>query len=149
METEYYEDIRFYEKRVIGQYSVTKEDIIEFAQRWDPQPFHIDEEVAKSYPYGELIASSGYTMSIITLLRAQNENPRPMVLGVLEYEHVKMLDAVRPGDHLTVTSEHIEKRDSQTKPDRGIVRAKVEVINQKNQPVLSYTCVAMIAKRPM
>jgi len=75
------------------------------------------------------------------------EKPIVAALGLLEYERVKILNPVRPGDRLTVSAERIEKRESQTKPDRGILRTLVEVRNQNDELNLSYITTVMVAKR--
>ncbi len=147
MELLYFEDIEIGEKKVLGEHYVDKDEIIEFAKKWDPQPFHVDEEVAKTHPFGGLTASANYTLCIITLLAQMQETPDVANLGLLEYERVKILNPVRPGDQLTVLAEHIDKRESQTKPDRGILRTLVEVRNQNDELNLSYIAVVMIAKR--
>ena len=147
MELLYFEDIEIGEKKVLGEHYVDKDEIIEFAKKWDPQPFHVDEEMAKTHPFGGLIASANYTLCIITLLAQMQETPDVANLGLLEYERVKILNPVRPGDQLTVLAEHIDKRESQTKPDRGILRTLVEVRNQNDELNLSYIAVVMIAKR--
>ncbi len=149
METDYFEDIRLNQKKILGEYTTDKEDMMEYARQWDPQPFHIDEEAAKDYPYGALTASSGYTLAIVTLLRATLESPRGAVLGMLEYEKVQFPKPVYAGDHLIVTSEPIEMRESSSNSDRGIVKAQVEIRNQHDEVVLSYITVAMIVKRPL
>ncbi len=148
MEIEYFEDIKLNQKKFLGEYVADKDEMIEYARKWDPQPFHIDEEAAKGYPYGQLTASSGFTMAIVTNLRATSENPRGAVLGMLEYEKVRFPKPVYPGDRLTVTSEPIEIRESKSYSDRGIVKAQVEIRNQNDEIVLSYSTVAMIAKQP-
>lgn len=148
MEIEYFEDITLKKKRVLGEFTADKDEMIAYAIKWDPQPFHIDEEAAMNYPYGALTASSGYTLAIVTYLRATQETPKGAVLGMLEYEKVKFPKPVYPGDHLIVTSKPIEKRESVSSSDRGIVKAHVEIRNQHDEIVLSYITVAMIAKRP-
>ena len=148
VELAYFEDIEIGEKTILGEHYVDRDEIIEFAKKWDPQPFHIDEEVAKTYPFGGLIASSNYTLCIVTLLAVTQEKPVVAALGLLEYERVKILKPVCPGDRLIVSSERIEKRESQTKPDRGILRTLVEVRNQNNELNLSYIATVMVAKRP-
>ncbi len=122
MEIIYYEDIVLNNKFSIGGHYVDKEEMLDFASKWDSLPFHIDEELAKSYPAGGLIAPASYTMAIITRLGAVSERPRTAVLAGLEFDDVKILKAVRPGDKLAVTKEHIHKRESRTRPDCGIVR---------------------------
>lgn len=147
MELVFFEDIEIGEKKVLGEHYVDKDEIVEFAKKWDPQPFHVDEEIAKTHPFGGLTASSNYTLCIITLLAQMQETPDVANLGLLEYERVKILNPVRPGDRLTVLAEHIEKRESQTKPDRGILRTLVEVRNQNGELNLSYIATVMIARR--
>lgn len=147
VELAYFEDIEIGEKKILGEHYVDKDEIVEFAKKWDPQPFHVDEEMAKTHPFGGLIASANYTLCIITLLAQMQETPDVANLGLLEYERVKILNPVRPGDRLTVSAEHIEKRESQTKPDRGILRTLVEVRNQNDELNLSYIATVMIAKR--
>ncbi|MCP4634411.1 MAG: acyl dehydratase, partial [candidate division Zixibacteria bacterium] len=147
MELAYFEDIEIGEKKILGEHYVDKDEIVEFAKKWDPQPFHIDEQIAKTYPFGGLIASSNYTLCIVTLLAVMQEKPVVAALGLLEYERVKILNPVRPGDRLTVSAERIEKRESNTKPDRGILRTQVEVRNQNNDFNLSYIATVMVAKR--
>ena len=149
MDFEYFEDIILNKKKTLGEFVANKEEMITYALKWDPQPFHVDEEAAKRYPYGALTASSGYTLAIVTYLRAVHENPRGAVLGMLEYEKVKFPKPVYPGDYLTVTSEPIEKRESMHHSDCGIVKAHVEIRNQRDEVVLTYVTVAMIAKRPL
>ncbi len=149
MKIEYYEDIELHQKIVVGEYIADKGEMIEFAKKWDPQPFHIDEEAARSYPNGQLTASSGYTLGISTLLLARMESHRVAVLANLEYEHTKLPMAVIPEDHLTMTIEHLEKRESQSNPRRGIVRTLMEVKNQNDEVVLNYVGVALVAKRPV
>ncbi len=149
MEIEYYEDIELHQKIVVGEYTTDRDEMLEFARKWDPQPYHIDEEAARSYPNEQLTSASGYTLGITTLLLAQMESHRVAVLANLEYEHTKLPVAVLPEDHLTMTMEHLEKRDSRSNPHRGIVRTLMEVKNQNDEVVLNYVGVALVAKRPV
>ena len=149
MEILYYEDIELNQRNTIGEHYVDKEEMLEFARKWDRQPFHIDEELAKSYPSGGLIAPLTYTMSIVTRAASIAEQPRMAILAGLEYERVQIPNPVRPGDQLVVTAEFIDKRESVTKPDRGIVRTLVEVKNQNDELVLSAVGVGLVAKRPI
>ena len=149
MEIEYYEDIELHKGIVVGEYITNRDEMIEFAEKWDPQPYHIDEEAAQSYPNGKITAASGYTLGITTLLLARMEFHRVAVLANLEYEHTRLPLAVLPDDHLTMTMEHLEKRESRSDPRRGIVRTLMEVKNQNDEVVLSYIGVALVAKRPV
>ena len=143
----YYEDIVVGDKETIGQHQTDKTEIQDFARKWDRQPFHVDEEAAKSYPYGGIIAPAPYILSVIARLASSPDISKVATLGLLEYEHIRIFNPVRPGDLLTVTIEPIEKRESKSNPDRGIVRYWTEVKNQRNEVVLNYTSVCMVAKR--
>ncbi len=149
MEIEYYEDLRLNKQRFVGTYTAVNEEMIEFAMKWDPQPYHLDAEAARSYPSGELTAPSGYTLGITTLLLASMNPPKVAILANLEYERVKLPVSVRAGDQLSMTMEHLEKRESRSRPDCGIVRTLIEVKNQHDQTVLSYVGVGLVAKRPV
>lgn len=149
MEIVYYEDVELHQSSIVGEYYVDKEEMLEFAKKWDRQPFHIDEELAQSYPFGGLIASSSYTMAIVSRVASIAERPRMAILAGLEYERVQIPNPVRPDDQLVVTAEHIDKRESKTKPDRGIVRTLVEVKNKNDELVFSAVGVSLVAKRPI
>jgi acyl dehydratase len=129
---------------------VTEEEIIEFAREFDPQPFHIDPEAAKQSPYGGLIASGWHTCALwmkMTVPAMIGENNKAAVgsPGVLELRWIK---PVRPGDTLRVRSTVIEKVDLKSRPDRGIIRSRNEVFNQKNELVMSLIGQGLTLKRP-
>jgi acyl dehydratase len=145
MEDTYFEDIEPGHTFPIGEHTCDREEMLEFARKWDPQPFHLDADMAAEHPVGDIIASSSYTLSVITRLIGENLSIK--TLGLLELERVRILGPVRPGDHLTVTAQWLEKRESRTKPDRGIVRSSVDVRNQHDEPVLTYTSTIMVVKR--
>ncbi|MFA4835594.1 MAG: MaoC/PaaZ C-terminal domain-containing protein [Dehalococcoidia bacterium] len=146
----YFEDIVVGEKTIAGQHQTSKTEILEFAQKWDRQPFHIDEEAAKSYPYGGLIAPAPYILAVVTRVStADSDMPKMAVIGALGYDQMRIPNPVRPGDLLTVSWVIIEKRESKSKSDRGIVRTQTEIRNQRNEQVISYISTAMIYKRPV
>jgi len=144
----YYEDIELHKRNTLGEHYVDKEEMLEFSRKWDRQPFHIDEELAKSYPFGGLIAPLTYTMSVISRLYSITKQPRLAVIAGLGYERVQILNPVRPGDQLRVIEEYIDKRESSSGADRGIVRILTEVENQNDEICLSTIGNALVAKRP-
>ncbi len=144
----YYEDIELNKKTIIGEYLVDKEEMIEFAKKWDAKPFHVDEELAKSYPAGGLTAPLTYTLSIVSRLGSLSERFRIAALAIMEMERAQILNPVRPGDKLVVTEEHLEKRESRTRPDRGILHTRNEVKNQNDELCVSIVSVILVAKRP-
>jgi acyl dehydratase len=139
----YFEDIHVGEKIIVGTHAADREGMIEFARRWDPQVFHIDEEAAAHH--NGLIASSNYTMCVVTKVIGSNLHIK--TYGVMEYNQIKVHAPVRPGDVLTVSMEWTEKRASRSKPDRGVVLSRIEVRNQRDELMLSYVASIMMIKR--
>ena len=144
MDTLYFEDIHVGQKIIVGKHPVDKEGMIEFARTWDPQFFHIDEAAAGEQHSG-LLASSNYTMCVVT--RVIGLNIHIKTYGVMEYNSIKVHAPVRPGDVLTVSMEWVEKRASRSKPDRGVVLSRIEVRNQRDELALSYIASIMMMKR--
>lgn len=144
---QYFEDVQVGDTWITREYEVTKEDIIEFAKRWDPRPYHMDEQVAALTPFGGLTASSAHTLAISILLGCQFEREVALLAG-LGWEEVIFPAPVRPGDRLVATFETIEKRESKSKPDRGIVCTRVTVTNQRGETVLSYKIKVIMARCP-
>ena len=149
MEIIYYEDLELHKKLNVGNYHVDKEEMIEFAKKWDAKPFHIDEELAKSYPSGGLIAPLTYTMSIMSRLGSISERSVLAYLAALEVERLKIINPVRPGDQLFITEEYIDKRESRTRSDCGIVRILYEVRKQNDDLCISSIFLTLVAKRPI
>ncbi len=143
----YFEDIELHEKKTAGEYPVSKEEVIAFARKWDPQLFHVDEEAAKASPYGGLIASAAHTVAIsFWLLNRAGKGIQ--ALGGAGWEKMKLIHPVRPGDRLSLVMECIEKRESRSKPDRGIVRHAVTVRNQEGLPVTTFETITLVKRRP-
>ena len=142
----YFEDIELHHKEIFGSYTVAKEEVIEFSKKWDPQPFHVDEEAAKASIYGGLTAPSVYIMAVASLLGNTIE-PKMAALGALGMTDLEFPNPMRPGDTITLTSIVTHKRSSKTKPDRGIIHYSVRVTNQNDEPVATYRIKTMVAKR--
>ncbi len=146
METVYFEDIKVGEIESVGGYVVTKEDIINFATEFDPQPVHLDEQAAKASVHGGLIASACLTISLSAKLLNQRQRSVVMIAGG-GWDDVRFPTPVRPGDRLNVTIECIDKRESKSKFDRGIVRFKIKMVNQNDIVVLTYNTSVIAKKR--
>jgi len=145
----YFEDIELNKPRHSDEtYAVTAEDIKQFAAQWDPMPFHLDEEVAKLSPIGKLFASGIHSVAIgIRLSHTMMEKDLAVIAG-LGWNDVRFPVPVCVGDVLRMKSEVIEKRVSQSKPDRGIIVSLNSVINQNGDVVTEYKIVTMILRRP-
>lgn len=132
---------------VIGEHhDVTEQEIIEFAQVWDPMPFHIDKAAALDSPYRGLIASGAHSYAIYLKL-CHKQRPKLAVIAALTTRDMSFPNPIRPGDRLILRGVCLSRRESQSKPDRGIVEIRSEVSNQAGQVVLVLTQAIMLAKR--
>jgi len=133
--------------RTSGTVLVTEEEIIEFAKRYDPQVFHTDPVAARDSIYGGLVASGWHTAAMAMRLIVENYLSGVASVGSPGVDEVRWLKPVRPGDKLSVRVTVLEARRSESKPDRGIVRSLVEVLNQDMAVVMSFKGVTMVLCR--
>ena len=142
----YFEDYQIGDKTTEGDFEVEKEEIVEFAKKWDPQHFHIDEVAAKDSIYGGLTASGCHVISIAMSL-VEKSDAKPKVIGAIGWDELRFPNPVRPGDRLTLALECIEARPSKSKPDRGIVRNQFTLTNQHGETVLLLKDIILVEKR--
>ena len=133
--------------RTSGTVLVTEEEIIEFAKRYDPQVFHTDPVAARDSIYGGLVASGWHTAAMAMRLIVENYLSGVASVGSPGVDEVRWLKPVRPGNRLSVRVTVLEARRSESKPDRGIVRSLVEVLNQDMAVVMSFKGVTMVLCR--
>jgi acyl dehydratase len=143
----YFEDAEVGDRRTAGPYLVTKSEIIQFAKQYDPVPRHIDEEAAARSVFGGLTATGAHTFAIYVLLTTRLQ-PRFHVLAGLGWDELRLPNAVRPDDELDLETSVLEKRESKSKSDRGIVRARALLRNQQRETVLECIATALVARRP-
>ncbi|NYI68198.1 MaoC family dehydratase [Spelaeicoccus albus] len=122
-------------------------DMLAFARRYDPQPFHVDPAAAEESYFGGLIASGWHTSSILMRLYADHYLTRVASLGSPGIDELRWPAPVRPGDRLHLKVRVAEARLSRSKPDRGIVRTDAAMINQDDVAVLTLTAVNLIYTR--
>ena len=134
----YFEDLNDGEGLRCQPVEMTREGIIDFAQRYDPQSFHVDEERAQESVFGGLIASSLHTLSACTRVIVEAQGDLNVISGVGMGE-TKMYNPVRPGDTLSVEAWWADLRRSQRKPDRGYATIECRVTNQRGEPVVEYS----------
>ncbi|WP_319408309.1 MaoC/PaaZ C-terminal domain-containing protein [uncultured Desulfosarcina sp.] len=146
MAKRYFEDIADGEHLLCQKIVFTQSDIIEFARRFDPQPFHIDETAAKESIFGGLVASSLHTISACTRKVVEAQADVAILSGVGMYE-AKMFNPVRPKDVLSIEAWWTDLRRSLSKPDLGFAGIKCKVTNQKGEPVIEYGYRYIIACR--
>jgi acyl dehydratase len=144
----YLEDFQPGQVREFGHYAVSEEEIVEFARRYDPQPFHVDPEAAKQSIYGGLIGSGWMTCAIAMRMICDGYLLRTASMGSPGVDNVRWKLPVRPGDVLHMRMTIVEVRPSQSKPDRGIVRTTWEVMNQKNEVVMTSEGMGLYRRRP-
>ena len=137
MECKYFEDIADGERLDCESVLITKESIIEFANKYDPQPFHIDEVSANESIFNGLVASSLHTLSACTRVVVEAQGDLAILSGVGMHE-TKMFNPVRPGDTLSIEAWWTELKRSKSKPDRGFASIKCKVTNQREEPIIEY-----------
>jgi acyl dehydratase len=128
-------------------YEMTRDEIVEVAGRWDPQPFHVDEVAARATDYKGLIASGLHTIAASIRLSI-DERPATAAVAGLGIDEVRFIRPVRPGDRLIQTTEVVELLPSRSRPDRGIVRGRRTVRNQDGIVVLTYLLTWMVERSP-
>ena len=146
--TIYFEDFTPGRVFELGAIDVTEDEIIEFASRFDPQPFHIDPAAAARSPFGGIIASGWHTCSMCMRLLVDGLMSRTISLGSPGVEQIRWLAPVRPGDRLTARTTVEEARPSSSKPTQGTVTFVTEMANQHDVPVLSMRALGMYGRRP-
>jgi acyl dehydratase len=130
-----------------GEISLTADEIMEFARRFDPQPIHVDPEAAARGPFSGLIASGWHTAGVMMRLLADHFISHVASMASPGVDEIRWFIPVRPGDTLSIRVTVLETRRSRSKPDRGIVRSLVEVLNQNKEVVMSLKPVSMVKCR--
>jgi acyl dehydratase len=144
----YFEDYALGTTYECGSVSIDEASIINFAQQYDPQPFHTNPVAAATGPFGGLIASGWHTAGLVMRLLVDNYLSTEASLGAPGLDELRWPRPVRPGDTLAVRATVLEARKSQSKPDRGIVRTLVEAVNQDGKIVMSCIPTNFLLARP-
>ncbi len=146
---EWFEDLELGKVQSFGHYAVTREEVLDFARKYDPQPFHLDDAAAAQTHFGRLAASGWHTCAMTMAMIVRNQDERGhQGLGSPGIDDLRFLKPVYPGDALTCEREVLEKRVSASKPDMGIFRTRVRTLNQDREAVLSYVANAFVRVRP-
>ena len=131
-----------------GEIRVDEAEIIEFARRFDPQDMHVDPEAAARGRFGGLIASGWHTAAMMMRLVVENFLPKKASLASPGIDELRWLWPVRPGDVLRIRVTVLEATPSRSKPDRGLVRSFIEVLNQEGEVVMSLKPMNLVRCRP-
>jgi acyl dehydratase len=143
----YWEDFKVGDKVQIGSRKVSREEIIEFASKYDPQPFHVDENAAQQSMFGGLIASGWHTCAMVMRMMCDHYLLRSASMGSPGIDRLKWLKPVRPGDVITTRRTTLESRPSASRPDMGIVKFLWEVHNQHGETVMTMEGYGLFGRR--
>ena len=146
---QYFEDIEVGRTASFGHYDVTREEVLEFARKYDPQPFHLSDEAAAETHFGRLSASGWHTCAMTMAMIVENlKTHRQAGLGSPGLDELRWLRPVYPGDTLRCESEVIETRRSRSRPEMGSYRSRMTVFNQHDEPVMTFVSIGLIRTRP-
>jgi len=148
MQTRHLEDFHPGETIELGSRSVDRDEIIEFARKYDPQPFHVDEEAGRRSIYGGLIASGWHTVAMLMRLLVDTVASRSASMGSPGIDEIRFLRPVRPGDTLSARMIVLDVVPSRSKADRGHVRASYEVCNQHGDKVMTMIGLGIYGRKP-
>ncbi|PZT90163.1 MAG: acyl dehydratase [Citromicrobium sp.] len=145
---QYYEDIEIGATRSFGNYEVTREEVVDFASKYDPQPFHLDDEFAAQTHFGRLSASGWHTCAMTMAMLVENmKGEESAGLGSPGIDNLRWVKPVYPGDTLRCETEVIEKRRSEKRPEMGIFKSRNRTFNQNGEIVLEMVSNGLIRTR--
>jgi acyl dehydratase len=143
----YWDDIKEGDVVELGSRIMEKDRMVAFAREFDPQPFHTDEKAAEASIWGGLIASGWLTGSTLMRLFYDGFLKDTASMGSPGIDELRWLKPVRPGDTLHTELEVAEKIPSRSKPDRGILRLKIWIKNQKGEDVITFTSMHLARRK--
>jgi len=144
----YLEDFEPGQTHRFGRYEVTRDEVLDFARRWDPQPFHLSDEAAATTHFGSLSASGWHTAAMTMAMTVSEwDGHDGGTLGAVGIDALRWLRPVKPGDVLRVESEVLEVRPSEKRPDMGSVRHRNTVFNQRDEPVMRFEPIVLYRRR--
>jgi len=145
---QYFEDIEVGATARFGDYPVTREEVIAFAEKYDPQPFHLSDEAAAATHFGRLSASGWHTCAMtMAMLVAHLKANEQAGLGSPGIDELRWRTPVYPGDRLRCETEVLEKRRSASRPEMGIYKSRMTVLNQDDVVVMTFVSNGLIETR--
>ncbi len=132
-----YEDLEVGSRTEVGKHRFTADEIVTFAQAYDPQPFHVDAQAAKSSMFGGLVASGWHTCSVFMGMLVRGVLQGSTSMGSPGIEEIRWIKPVRAGDTITMYNKILDKRLSESKPDRGIVTTEWEGVDEQGETVIT------------
>lgn len=145
----YLEDMFVGSETEFGSYEVTREEVLEFARKYDPQPFHLSDEAAAKTHFGRIAASGWHTcaMTMSMLVSYLQQDPQAG-LGSPGVDDLRWLIPVYPGDTLRASGKIVDVRPSRSKPNLGSIRTETTVKNQDDKVVMRFTSIVLMLRRP-
>ena len=144
---QFFEDVEVGTEIDCGSRTVTEEEIVEFAEQFDPLTMHTDPDAAEEGPYGGVIASGYHTLAMtVSLLVEASRGDRAVIAG-LEIDDVEWHRPVRPGDTISPTMEVVDKRASEGSSGTGVVSLRITVENDDGEVVLTYDDYELVKRR--
>jgi len=149
--TLYLDDLEPGKAERFGRYEVTREEVLAFAGKYDPQPFHLSDEAAAGTLFGRVAASGWHTASMTMRMIVDHWQATGLDkanLGGIGMDELRWLKPVYPGDILSVEVEVLETIPSRSKPDRGVIRARWTTFNQQDEAVMTQVSIGLMQRRP-
>lgn len=144
----YFEDLVVGAEAHYGSYDVTRDEVLEFARKYDPQPFHLSDEDAAKTHFGRLSASGWHTCAMtMAVLARYSVKHQQAGLGSPGIDDLRWRKPVYPGDTLHVRGTIVDKTPSRSRPEMGSYRTETIVSNQDGIPVLTFTSIVLIRRR--
>ena len=144
----FFEDVAVGEKQSFGSYLVTREEVLEFARKYDPQPFHLSDEAAGKTHFGRIAASGWHSCAMAMAMLVEHfKTIEHAGLGSPGIDELRFLKPVYPGDTLRIESEVLEKIRSRSKPEMGSYRSKLKLLNQDDEVAVSFIAIDLIRVR--
>ena len=145
----YWDDLDVGTTTEFGSYDVTRAEVLDFARKYDPQPFHLSDEAAAKTHFGRLAASGWHTcaMTMAVIVRKLSEL-QWAGLGSPGFDTLRWLKPVHPGDTIHVVGTIVDKTPSRSKPEIGSIKTETVVSNQHGEPVMRYTSIVLMQRRP-
>jgi acyl dehydratase len=142
----HFEDIEVGDRLSAGPYRVERSEMLAFALKYDPRPYHVDETAAAASEFGGLVASGIHTLAVWNRLRFEAEAALAQIAG-LGLEEVRYSVPVRPDDALSLEAECTTKRASASKPDRGVISFRHRLVNQRGEVAMQAVVRLLVACR--
>jgi len=146
--------MRYFEDFVVGQevalkggYHFSEEEIIEFASRWDPQPFHVDRVAAADSIFGGIVACSSHILTAAISIAATDDETGTAAVSALGFREIKLYSPVRPGDTVSSVEQVLETRLSKSHPGCGVVVFRNSIFNQREELVIRFEGAALVKCR--